>query len=163
MMDIPSQLIVAISRRSDRSVSPAVRLLIDEILVRHGEAVQAILFYGSCLRTGDDLDGLVDLYVLVDNYCAAYTSRIQAFLNVLLPPNVYYLEREFEKQVVRTKYAVLSLADFQKGTSKRWFHSYLWGRFCQPTALLYARNDELRIYRPADVAPGSGTFLPGRV
>ena len=25
----------------------------------------------------------------------------------------------------------------------RWFHSYLWGRFCQPTALLYARNDEV--------------------
>jgi len=142
-MDIPSQLIVALSRRSDRSASPAVRLLIDEILVRHGEAVQAILFYGSCLRTGDDLDGLVDLYVLVDNYRAAYTSRIQAFFNVLLPPNVYYLEREFEEQVVRTKYAVLSLADFQKGTSRRWFHSYLWGRFCQPTALLYARNDEV--------------------
>jgi hypothetical protein len=143
MMDIPSQLIVAISRRSDQPASPSVRLLIDEILVRHGEAVQAILFYGSCLRTGDDLDGLVDLYVLVDNYRAAYTSRIQAFFNVLLPPNVYYLEREFEEQVVRTKYAVLSLADFQKGTSRRWFHSYLWGRFCQPTALLYARNDEV--------------------
>ena len=101
------------------------------------------MFYGSCLRTGDDLDGLVDLYLLVDNYRAAYASRIQAFFNVLLPPNVYYLEREFEGQVVRTKYAVLSLADFQKGTSKRWFHSYLWGRFCQPTALLYARNDEV--------------------
>jgi len=143
MMDIPAQLIVAISRRSVRSASPAVGLLIDEILVRHGEAVQAILFYGSCLRTGDDLDGLVDLYVLVDSYRAAYTSRIQAFFNVLLPPNVYYLEREFEQQVVRTKYAVLSLADFKKGTSKRWFHSYLWGRFCQPTALLYARNDEV--------------------
>jgi hypothetical protein len=24
-----------------------------------------------------------------------------------------------------------------------WFHSYLWGRFCQPTALLFARNDEV--------------------
>ena len=143
MMDIPAQLIAELSRRSVRLASPAVRLLIDEILVRYGEAVQAILFYGSCLRTGDDLDGLVDLYVLVDNYRAAYTSRIQAFFNVLLPPNVYYLEREFEGQVVRTKYAVLSLADFQKGTSKRWFHSYLWGRFCQPTALLYARNDEV--------------------
>ena len=23
----------------------------------------------------------------------------------------------------------------------RWFHSYLWGRFCQPTGLLYARDD----------------------
>jgi len=142
-MDIPSQLIITISRRSQRSVSPAVRILIDEILARHGEAAQAILFYGSCLRTGDDLDGLVDLYLLVDNYRAAYASRIQSFFNVLLPPNVYYLEREFEGQVMRTKYAVLSLADFKKGTSMRWFHSYLWGRFCQPTALLYARNDEV--------------------
>ena len=84
-MDIPPQLIAAISRRSDRSASAAVRLLIDEILARHGKAAQAILFYGSCLRTGDDLDGLVDLYLLVDNYRAAYTSRIQAFFNVLLP------------------------------------------------------------------------------
>ena len=142
-MDIPSELITAVSRGSDQSASPAVRLLIDEIIARHGKAAQAILFYGSCLRTGDDLDGLVDLYLLVDNYRTAYASRIQVFFNVLLPPNVYYLEREFEGQVVRTKYAVLSLADFQKGTSKRWFHSYLWGRFCQPTALLYARNDEV--------------------
>ena len=143
MTDIPSQLIAAISRRADRSASPAVRLLIDEIVARHGQAAQAVLFYGSCLRTGDDLEGLVDLYLVVDRYRAAYTSRVQTFLNVLLPPNVYYLEREFEGQVVRTKYAVLSLSDFQKGTSKRWFHSYLWGRFCQPTALLFARNHEV--------------------
>ena len=143
-MDIPSQLLTEISRQADRTASPVVRILIDEILARHGEAAMAILFYGSCLRTGDDLDGLVDLYLLVDNYRAGYASRIQAFLNALLPPNVYYLEREFEGQVVRTKYAVLSMADFQKGTSPRWFHSYLWGRFCQPTALLYARNDEVR-------------------
>ena len=141
-MDILSELISEISRQSDRPASPAIRLLIDEILQRHGEAARAILFYGSCLRTGDDLHGLVDLYLLVDSYRAAYTSRIQAYLNLLLPPNVYYLERKFAGQVVRTKYAILSLADFQKGTSKRWFHSYLWGRFCQPTALLYARDNE---------------------
>ena len=66
-----------------------------------------------------------------------------ALLNALLPPNVFYLEREFGGQTVRTKYAVLSLADFQKGTSRRWFHSYLWARFSQPTALLYACNDEV--------------------
>lgn len=142
-MDIPPELISAISLRSNRPASPAVCHLIDEILARHGKAAQAILFYGSCLRSGDDLDGLVDLYLLVDNYRAAYTSRLQAFFNRLLPPNVYYLEREFEGQVVRTKYAVLSMADFQNGTSKKWFHSYLWGRFCQPTALLYARTDEV--------------------
>jgi hypothetical protein len=158
-MDIPSQLIAAISRRSDRSASPAVRLLIDEILACHGEAARAILLYGSCLRTGDDFDGLVDLYLLVDNYRAAYTNRIQVFFNVLLPPNVYYLEREFEGQVVRTKYAVLSLADFQKGTSKRWFHSYLWGRFCQPAALLYARNDEVAGLVQEGLAQSVLTFI----
>ena len=112
-----SQLINTIRRISDRTASPAVRALIDEIRQRHGEAVQGILFYGSCLRSGDDLDGLVDLYLLVDDYRSAFKSRWQAFLNALLPPNVYYLELKFEGQVVRTKYAVLSLADFQKGTS----------------------------------------------
>jgi len=140
-MEIPSQLINTISRISDRTASPAVRALINEIQQRHGEAAQGILFYGSCLRSGDDLDGLVDLYLLVDDYRSAFNSRWQAILNALLPPNVYYLELKFEGHVVRTKYAVLSLADFQKGTSLRWFHSYLWGRFCQPTGLLYARND----------------------
>ena len=140
-MEIPSELIEIINRTSDRTASPAVRALIDEIRQRHGEAARAILFYGSCLRSGDDLDGLVDLYLLVDDYRDAFDSRWQAFLNALLPPNVYYLEVKFKGQVVRTKYAVLSLADFQKGTSMRWFHSYLWGRFCQPTGLPYARDD----------------------
>ena len=141
-MKIPSQLISIVSRESDRQPSSALRALINEILERHGEAGQAILFYGSCLRSGDEFEGLVDLYLLVDNYHSAYKSRWQALINWLLPPNVYYLEFEFEGKVVRTKYAVLSLADFKKGTSRRWFHSYLWGRFCQPTALLFARNDQ---------------------
>ena len=141
MLKIPPQLIDTISRNADRTASPAVNTLIDEILKRHGEAAKAILFYGSCLRTGDDLDGLVDLYLLVDDYRRANKNRFQAALNVLLPPNVYYLEKKFRGHTVRTKYAVLSMADFIKGTSMGWFHSYLWGRFCQPTALLFACSD----------------------
>ncbi len=142
-MEVPSELISAIERHAFRKASPAVQVLIDEILARHGQAAQGILFYGSCLRTGDDFDGLVDLYLLVDSYRNAYSGRVPALLNALLPPNVFYLEREFEGQTVRTKYAVLSLADFKKGTSKRWFHSYLWGRFSQPTGILYVRNGEM--------------------
>jgi hypothetical protein len=140
-MNIPNELISAIERHAIRKASPAVQVLIDEILARHGQAAQGLLFYGSCLRSGDDLDGLVDLYLLVDSYRNAYAGFAPALLNALLPPNVFYLEREFEGQTVRTKYAVLSLSDFQKGTSKSWFHSYLWGRFAQPTAILYARNE----------------------
>ena len=140
-MEIPSELISVIERNALRRASPAVQTLIDEILARHGRAARAVLFYGSCLRTGDDLDGLVDLYLLVDSYRNAYSGWVPALLNALLPPNVFYLEREFEGQTVRTKYAVLSLADFNKGTSRRWFHSYLWGRFSQPAAVLYTRNE----------------------
>lgn len=139
-MNIPSELISVVERHAFRKASPAVQVLIDDILARHGQAVQGVLFYGSCLRSGDDLDGLVDLYLLVDSYRKAYKNFVPALLNALLPPNVFYLQREFEGRMVRTKYAVLSLADFQKGTSKRWFHSYLWGRFSQPTAILYTRN-----------------------
>jgi hypothetical protein len=158
-MAIPSQLISIVSREADRQASSAVRVLINEILIRHGEAAQAILFYGSCLRTGDEFEGLVDLYLLVDDYHAAYSKRRQALFNSLLPPNVYYLEIEFEGQVVRTKYAVLSLTDYQKGTSGRWFHSYLWGRFCQPTALLFARNDQVTELVQNGLAQSVLTFI----
>lgn len=142
-MNIPSELISAVERHAFRQASPAVQVLVDDILARHGRAVQGVLFYGSCLRSGDDLDGLVDLYLLVDSYRKTYSGFVPALLNSLLPPNVFYLEREFEGQTVRTKYAVLSLADFQKGTSRRWFHSYIWGRFAQPTAILYTRNEKV--------------------
>ena len=161
-MEIPSELISAIERNAFRKASPAVQVLIDEILARHGRAAQGLLFYGSCLRSGDDLDGLVDLYLLVDSYRNAYEGRLPAVLNALLPPNVFYLEGEFEGQTVRTKYAVLSLSDFQKGTSKRWFHSYLWGRFAQPTAILYHRNEAAARLMVKGLAQSVLTFT-GRV
>ncbi|MDZ7598120.1 MAG: hypothetical protein U5J82_07485 [Desulfobacterales bacterium] len=41
---------------------------------------------------------------------------------------------------MRAKYAVLSLADFEQGASMQWFHSYIWGRFAQPVAIVYARD-----------------------
>jgi predicted nucleotidyltransferase len=111
---------------------------------RHGDAVAAVLFYGSCLRLGDDRDKIVDLYVLVDGYAAAYGAGLQAALNWLLPPNVFYLETPFEDRVVRAKYAVVSVADFTKGAGGGWFHPYLWARFAQPCRLSYCRDEAAR-------------------
>lgn len=115
----------------------------DTLLARYGNAVDAMLFYGSCLRSGDALDGLVDLYLVVDDYRKTYDKFLPALFNRLLAPNVYYLETEVDGNRVRCKYAVISLQDLEKGTSPKWFHSYLWGRFAQPCGLLYSRNDEL--------------------
>jgi len=41
---------------------------------------------------------------------------------------------------VRCKYAILSERDLRRGTTQRWFHSYLWGRFSQPTAIAWYRD-----------------------
>jgi hypothetical protein len=114
----------------------------DALLKQYNDAVDAMLFYGSCLRSGDALDGLVDLYLVVDDYRNAYRKPLPALFNWLLPPNVYYLEVWVNGKRVRTKYAVISLRDLEHGTSPRWFHSYLWGRFSQPYGLLYSRNGE---------------------
>jgi hypothetical protein len=121
-------------------VSAPIATIVAAARGRHGDAVAAVLFYGSCLRLDSDDGKVVDLYVVVDSYTAAYGAGPQALLNWLLPPNVFYLEAPFEGRVVRAKYAVISLADFEAGASGRWFHPYLWARFAQPCRLAYCRD-----------------------
>ena len=110
---------------------------------RFGAHALAILFYGSCRRAHDDAGGIVDLYVLVDDYRGAYASVLPALANRMLAPNVYYLETPFAGRTARAKYAVVSLDHFERGTA-RWFHSYLWGRFAQPCGLLFAADATVR-------------------
>ena len=105
---------------------------------RH-KGVAAVLFYGSCLRGISFDNGIADLYILVDDYHGAFGSRLQALMNRLLPPNVFYLEVPFKGRTLRAKYAVLTLDDFAKG-AHRWFHSYIWGRFAQPCGIVYTRD-----------------------
>jgi len=148
-----------ITRQISQPAAPAIHALTDTLLDTYGETVQAILFYGSCLRTGDDRGGLVDLYVLVDRYRAAYSKSIPAVLNKLLPPNVFYLEVPHADRTVRAKYAVLSLADFTCATSRRWFHSYIWGRFAQPVGLLYVRNHQIAAQVQSSLTQAVLTFI----
>ena len=139
-MNIPEQVLGLVRVHSAQDVHPGFTTLAEAARELHGESVHAVLLYGSSLRTGDIHDGLADLYLLVNDYRSAFSGRILAFLNNLLPPNVFYLEVPFQDRVLRAKYAVLTVADFRKGTA-RWFHSYLWGRFAQKTALIYSRDD----------------------
>ncbi len=119
---------------------PALQHLVDSLKRRYEGCAVSILFYGSCLRSGDPYDGLVDLYLIVDSYRCANSSKTGAFWNWLLPPNVFYAEFPYEGKTIRCKYALLTPDDFDKGTSTRWFHSYLWGRFSQPTAIAWSRD-----------------------
>ncbi len=142
-MSMSDLLADIIWQRVNQPVYPAIQALVDNIRAAYPNTA-AVLFYGSCLRSGQDIGGMADLYVLVDRYRDSGQSRIWAALNALLPPNVFYLEVPFENRRVRAKYAILSLRDFEQGTSMRWFHSYLWGRFAQPIAIAYARGEQDR-------------------
>ncbi|MFQ5416253.1 MAG: hypothetical protein ACE5FL_04290, partial [Myxococcota bacterium] len=138
----------------DQTPSEAARILSDEILRRHGDAVAAVVFYGSCLR-GQTREGVLDFYALVDSYRAAYGSRLLAGLNALLPPNVFFVELESPIGTLRSKVAVISSGDFLRATSPDARRASIWARFCQPAVLVYARDAEARA---TVVAAASGSI-----
>jgi len=147
MTEASERLIQAIGEELRRDCHPSSKAIADTIMSRHGEAALAVLFYGSCLRQNPDDDppeGIQDFYLLVDRYRGAYAGRWQAIINRLLPPNVFYIELPWQDRTVRAKYAVISLDQFERGTSEKAFHPWLWARFSQPSALLQVRDDRLR-------------------
>jgi hypothetical protein len=101
---------------------------------KHGEASRAVLFYGSCLRQRE-LDGLMlDFYLIVSNYRAAYGKRSLATANRLIPPNVFY----FEHGGLVAKYAVLSEADFAHECGPDAWTVSTVARFAQPSRLVWS-------------------------
>ena len=76
-------------RRAGQPVDPRVAAMAAAIAAKHGEASRAVLFYGTCLRE-KQLDGLMlDFYLIVSDYRAAYGSAGMAAANRLIPPNVF--------------------------------------------------------------------------
>ena len=128
----------------DPASSPALAQLLGQLRERHNNAVDAVLLYGSCRRSGDIHDGLLDLYLIVSSYRAACGPGALAVANWLLPPNVFYAECATDGRVLRGKITVISLADFRRGCSRGRFESYIWGRFSQPTRIIYAGTAALR-------------------
>jgi hypothetical protein len=118
-------------------VDPRVSAMAAAIAAKHGEASRAVLFYGSCLRQ-KQLDGLMlDFYLIVSDYRAAYGKRWLALANRLIPPNVFY----FEHDGLAAKYAVLSEADFHRLNGPETSSVSVWARFAQPSRLVWTADD----------------------
>lgn len=123
-------------------VGPAAQAMADYCRQRHGNAVLGVLFYGSCLRQPDQAltDALLDFYVIVDDYAAAYGNRLLAWANAALPPNVFYVEMPWQGAQLRAKYAVMSLAQFAAGCEPSAHNVSIWARFCQPVRLIWSKE-----------------------
>ncbi|MGH0037165.1 MAG: hypothetical protein ACQGVK_19245 [Myxococcota bacterium] len=139
--------------------SRAPARLTEAIVQRHGDAVVAVLFYGSCLRK-DTHEGVLDFYVVVDSYREIYGPGWLAFVNAVLPPNVFYLEAEDDALgTLRTKYAVISRSDFDRTVGAGCLHPYVWARFAQPAQCTYARDETSREWAAGAVARAVVTLV----
>ncbi len=122
--------------------------LLEEIRQKHGDALLAILVYGSWLR--GKRDTMLDFYVLVEDY-HTLDSTWQGWMCKLLPPNVYHIHHktddaggpEADNHAQRAKYALLTLKRFRSAMQDD-FHSYFWARFAQPCEVLYSRDEATR-------------------
>lgn len=135
-------------------VDPRVGVMAAAIAAQHPGA-RAVLFYGSCLREAQ-LDGLMlDFYLIVADYRAAYARSWLAAANRLIPPNVF----PFEHGGLIAKYAVLSEADFYRLNGPETRNVSLWARFSQPSRLVWAANDAARDSAASAIARAAPTLL----
>jgi hypothetical protein len=136
-------------------VDPRVRAMAAAIAARHGAASRAVLFYGSCLRERQ-LDGLMlDFYLIVSDYRAAYDKGWMARANALIPPNVF----PFQHDGLAAKYAVLSEADFDRLNGPETRSVSVWARFAQPSRLVWSSNDAARDRAVVAVSRAAPTLL----
>ena len=158
---MPESLKSLVAEELSRPVDPRVTKLAAAVAARHGEASRAVLFYGSCLRESQ-LDGLMlDFYLVVSDYRAAYDKAWLARANALIPPNVF----PFETDGLAAKYAVLSEADFHRLNGPETRNVSVWARFAQPARLVWASDDRARERAIAAVGRAASTLLKaaGRV
>ena len=137
-------LISYIKTALDGPVQPQAEWLAKKLAGEFNGEVLAVLYYGSCLRTGK-LEGLIlDFYLIVGNYRKAYASGGLSLANRVLPPNVFYREAKDGRVTLRAKVAVLSLEDFLYRTSEACLNVSVWARFSQPSRLIFCRDNKTR-------------------
>jgi hypothetical protein len=136
-------------------VDPRVAEMAAAIAALHPAAARAVLFYGSCLRESQ-LDGLMlDFYLIVSDYRAAYGKSWLASANRLIPPNVF----PFALNGLSAKYAVLSQDDFARLCSDKADNVSVWARFAQPSRLAWVADEAARRNVVASVAEAGSTLL----
>jgi hypothetical protein len=140
----PAALLELIAAENAAPAGPSIMAVADAARRRHGSGIAATLFYGSCLRRGDDVGNIVDLYLLADSYEEVHRNPLMRIVNRLLPPNVYYIETPFQGRSVRAKYALLTLAQFESLVGEQTLEPYFWARFAQPAIVLWAREPAIR-------------------
>jgi hypothetical protein len=130
-----------------RPVPPPIQALAEALADKAG--AEAVLFYGSSLRTGD-LTGVLDFYVLTRQPPDGLFER-------WLWPRVGYRQLSIDGRELRAKVATLSFAAFRRAAAGQALDTTIWARFVQPAALVFARGRDAREAVVAAVAAAAET------
>jgi hypothetical protein len=120
----------------------------------HG-AARAVLFYGSCLRSEQLQGEMLDFYLIVSDYEAAYGKGWLAKWNRRLPPNVF----PFQHDGLIAKVAVLSEEDFHDLNRPSASAVSVWARFAQPARLVWCANEKARQSAVMAISGAAPTLL----
>lgn len=125
------------------------------IAAQYPGAARAVLFYGSCLRS-EQLEGqMLDFYLIVSNYDAAYEGKALAKWNRRLPPNVFPVQHDG----LMAKVAVLSQTDFHDLNRPAASAVSVWARFAQPSRLVWVADDSARAMAARAISGAAPTLL----
>jgi hypothetical protein len=134
---------------------PQVQAFVAHIAAQYPGAARAVLFYGSCLRS-EQLEGqMLDFYLIVSDYEAAYDRPWLAKWNRRLPPNVF----PFQHEGLMAKVAVLSEQDFHDLNRPTASAVSVWARFAQPSRLVWAADEAARIMAARAISGAAPTLL----
>ena len=153
---IPADALTAlVAAELGEPVDSRVSAMAAAIADLHPGSARAVLFYGSCLRE-QQLDGLMlDFYLIVSDYRAAYGKSWMAPANRLIPPNVF----PFQHEGLAAKYAVLSEADFLRLNGPETLSVSVWARFAQPSRLVWSADPAAARRAVEAVARAAPTLL----
>ena len=132
-----------------------VRAFAEYIAAQYGTASRAVLFYGSCLRSERLQGEMLDFYLIVSDYQAAYGDNWLATWNRRLPPNVF----PFQHGDLMAKVAVLSEADFHDLNRPTASAVSVWARFAQPSRLVWCADDNAQKSAIMAIAGAAPTLL----
>ncbi|WP_414902723.1 hypothetical protein ACMT1E_05770 [Sphingomonas flavalba] len=153
MASTPIERLVA--AELDKPIDPRVAVAAAAVAARYPGAARAVLFYGSCLRSGE-IDGqMLDFYLIVSDYRAAYGGGWLAAANRVIPPNVF----PFEADGVAAKFAVLSEDDLTRLCRPDAATVSVWARFAQPVRLAWRTDDAAARAVAAAVAQAPESLL----
>jgi hypothetical protein len=125
------------------------------IAAQYGDAARAVLFYGSCLRSEQLQGEMLDFYLIVSDYEAAYGKSWRATWNRRLPPNVF----PFQHNGLIAKVAVLSESDFHNLNRPAASAVSVWARFAQPSRLVWCADDKARHAAVIAISGAAPTLL----